>query len=316
MQAVSAMSTLDMSRDQWLNARRSGLGGSDAAAIVGLDKYSTPYTVWADKTGKLPEQPENERMRLGKHLEPYLATRFTELTGKRVRRRNAVLTSLKYPWALANIDYEVVGEKAGLEIKTTNILNLRQYKGGEYPDNFYAQCCHYMAVTGYQKWYLIVLVLGSADKPYIYEIERDEDEIKALMDAEEAFWNNHVLADVPPPVDGSEPTSAALPKVYPGGDATELIINQDHVLASLVDVKAQIKALEDQKTKLEQIVKADMGNHELARSGPYNITWRSGVRNNIDGAAILRDHPRINATRYTKPTPTRTFTVKEDKQNG
>ena len=92
MTAVELAKTLDMPREQWLELRRQGIGGSDAAAIVGLDRYRSPFDVYADKLGLKKEQPDNEAMRQGRDLEEYVASRFCEQTGKKVRRRNARLT--------------------------------------------------------------------------------------------------------------------------------------------------------------------------------------------------------------------------------
>ena len=93
-----------------------------------------------------------EAVRLGTYLEEYVAQRFAEETGKRVRRENAILRNTAYPWAHANVDRMIIGEKAGLECKTTSELNMKRFRGGEYPVTYYCQCMHYMAVTRFPKW--------------------------------------------------------------------------------------------------------------------------------------------------------------------
>lgn len=132
----------DMSREEWVQSRRESIGGSDAATVLGLNPYSSPYALWAEKTGAI--EPEDisgkEAVRLGVFLEPYVAQRFSEVTDKKVRRENYILKNSDYPWAHANVDRLVVGEKAGLECKTTSALNLKKFKGGEYPANYYCQC--------------------------------------------------------------------------------------------------------------------------------------------------------------------------------
>ena len=173
-------------REEWKALRKKYIGGSDAAAIVGMNSFSSPFSVWAEKTGQVPEFEGNLRTEVGTYLEEFVAQKFEDETGKSVRRCNLSLVNDTYPWAIANVDRMIVGEDAGLEIKTTSALNLKAFKGGEYPDNYYAQCVHYLAVTGKAKWYLAVLI-GNADFK-IFEIERDEAEIKALMDAEKDFW--------------------------------------------------------------------------------------------------------------------------------
>ena len=180
------ISTRNMSHEQWLGIRRKTIGGSDAAGIVGLSQYATPYTVWADKTGHLPDKEDSEAMRQGRDLEEYVAKRWEEATGKTMRRSNSILYNSLYPFAHADIDRSVVGENAGLECKTTSSLNLRQFKGVEFPEKYYVQCVHYMAVTGCQQWYLAVLVFGRGF--FTFTLERDQAEIDALMEAEKNFW--------------------------------------------------------------------------------------------------------------------------------
>lgn len=165
-------------REDWLEVRRQGVGGSDAAAIIGCNDYSSPYTVWLDKTGRLPEKEPTEAMRQGTDLEDYVAKRFAEKTGKKVRRKNDTLRNPKYPFALANVDRWVVGENAGLECKTANTLNYAKFRDGEFPANYYVQCMHYMAVTGADRWYLAVLVFGR--EFIVFELERDEELIDWL----------------------------------------------------------------------------------------------------------------------------------------
>ena len=154
MTAVELAKTLDMPREEWLELRKKGIGGSDSAAIVGLDRYRSPFDVYADKLGLKPEIPDNEAMRQGRDLEQYVAERFMEATGKKVRRRNAMLQHPEYPFMIADIDRWVVGENAGLECKTTSALNRAKFNQGEYPPSYYVQCVHYMAVTGAERWYL------------------------------------------------------------------------------------------------------------------------------------------------------------------
>ena len=90
-QDLIRVSTKGMTRGTWLEARRGSLGGSDAAAVLGLNPYASPYSVWAEKTGRVPDKPDNEAMRLGRDLEDYVAARWQEETGKKTRRVNAML---------------------------------------------------------------------------------------------------------------------------------------------------------------------------------------------------------------------------------
>lgn len=126
-------------------------------------------------------------MRQGRDLESYVAQRWTEETGKRVYRVSAMLYNPQYPFAHADVDRMVMGENAGLECKTTFSLDLKQFNGVEFPVQYYAQCVHYLAVTGADRWYLAVLAYGRGF--FTFVLERNQAEIDALMAAEEVFWH-------------------------------------------------------------------------------------------------------------------------------
>ena len=194
-------------REEWLALRKKYIGGSDAASVIGLNEYQSPYALWCEKTGITPGFEGNLRTRIGTEMEPIIAKLFEEETGKKVQNCNFSLVNDLYPWALADVDRMVIGEDALLEIKSTSALNLKHYKMGDYPARFYCQVQHYLAVTGKQKAYLAVLIGNSYFK--IFEIERDEDEIAALMDAEKQFYE-YMTANTPPPIDGSESTREAI----------------------------------------------------------------------------------------------------------
>src|SRR5690606_184586 len=121
--AIRAVDTRGMGREEWLQARRQGIGGSDAAVIAGLDPYKSPIRLWMEKTGQVDEEPAGEAAEWGLLLEPVIAEEFTRRTGKRVRRRNAILQHPRWEFMIANLDREVVGEPALLEIKTTSAWN-------------------------------------------------------------------------------------------------------------------------------------------------------------------------------------------------
>jgi putative phage-type endonuclease len=303
------ISTKDMPHEEWLEHRRKSIGGSDASAIIGMNNYSSPYTVWADKLGKLPPKEDNEAMRLGRDLEEYVAKRFTEETGKKVRRENNILINPDIPFAHANVDRMIVGEDAGFEAKTTSALNTKKFKNGEYPENYYAQCVHYMMVTGCQRWYLGVLVLGIEFKWFV--IERDEGEIEALRKSEADFWE-YVKSGEAPLADGSASTSETLRTIYPesNGDTVSLMafadeLNQYKHLASL---ESDYKKMKDECANR---IKAYMGEASKGETDKFKVTWTSSIRNTFDHKAFAKDNPGLDLSAYFKPTPTRTFKVNE-----
>lgn len=311
---MNGISTLTMTRDEWRQARRAGIGGSDAAAIVGMNQYITPYSLWADKTGRIPDKEDNEAMRQGRDLEAYVAERFMEQTGKKVRRRNQIIRNDTYPFAHANIDRDVVGEHAGLECKTTTSLNMRKFRNGEFPDNYYVQCMHYLAVTGYDRWYLAVLIFGTEFK--VFTIERDEDEIAALMTAEKEFWEEYIIPDIPPAPDGFKPTTKAINALFPAEDADSGSVSlfRSKELAEYFQLKQQVKMLDRLMERTEQLIKTDLGEITEGSCPGYKITWKSQTRRTFDGKRFALDHPDLDLSRYYKENSIRVLRIKEDKK--
>lgn len=310
MTGITKISTIDMSREEWLLMRRQSVGGSDAAGIVGLSKWATPYSIWAEKTGRLPEADDNEAMRQGRDLEDYVAQRFAQETGKKVHRLRAILKNAAYPFAHANVDRMVSGEDAGLECKTTSTLNLRQFQGVEFPEQYYAQCVHYLAVTGCARWYLAVLVYGKGF--YTYVLERDQAEIDALMGAEAAFWEK-VTTDTPPIPDGLEATGEAISTIYAedGGGAVDLF-GRDDLLEEYIGLKAQKKAIDERLEEISNIVKLDMAEAEQGTVGCFTVTWKSQTRQTFQAKEFAKAHPEIDLTPFYKSTTTRPFKVAEN----
>lgn len=308
---------------EWLELRKGYIGGSDAAAVIGLNAYASPYSVWADKLGKLPEKEDSEAMRLGRDLEEYVAQRFTEKSGKKVRKCNYILVNHKYPFAHANVDRLIVGDDEGLECKTTSVLNLKSFKNGEFPDNYYCQCVHYLAVSERKRWYVAVLVLGKGF--YIYQMTRikddiypewcesslyvDDNEIAALMGAEEEFWH-YVETKTPPPVDGTESSSKAITALYPESNETTIdLFPIGNTLMAYNAVCAQIKTLEADKEALANEVKTYMKEAQGGENDKFRVSWKSSTRQTFDSKAFAKDHPNMSLAKYYKTTNVRTFKV-------
>ena len=314
MRGIQKISTKGMSREEWLMRRRKTIGGSDAAGIVGLSRWASPFSVWADKTGRAAEKEDTEAMRQGRDLEDYVARRWMEETGKRVYRLPAMLYHPKYPFAHADVDRMVMGENAGLECKTTFSLDLKQFNGVEFPVQYYAQCVHYLAVTGADRWYLAVLAYGRGF--FTFVLERDQAEIEALMAAEAEFWKL-VEQDTPPDADGSEATSAALREVYPISEQTTAdLFGRDTVLREYMRLKEDKKALDTRLGEIENTIKADMGEAESGLCGSFHISWKSQNRQTFQAKEFAKDHPSIDLAPYYKNTNLRPFKVTEEKEAG
>jgi putative phage-type endonuclease len=311
MTAQVLAKTLEMPRDEWLELRRKGIGGSDAAAIVGLDRWRSAFDVYADKVGLKQEEPDNEAMRQGRDLEDYVAKRFCEATGEKVRRKNVMFQHPEHPWMIANLDRVIVGEHALLECKTTSVLNPAKFSQGEYPPNYYVQCMHYMAVTGAKKCYLAVLVLNRSF--HVFEIERDEEEIQTLIGIEKHFWENNVQKQIPPAPDGSEATSNLIKQLFPKAKEREqiAIFGQEETIEQYITLDEQIKELTKQRDRLKQELQLELGEAEIGMAQGYVVEWKNQVRQTLDTTRLKKEQAEIYAN-YLKPAQTvRVFKIKE-----
>ena len=298
------------SREQWLELRKQGIGGSDAAAVVGLSKWSSPLAVYADKLGIIPEREDNEAMRQGRDLEAYVAERFMEQTGLKVRRENHILINEERPFMFANIDRRIVGEDEGLECKTTSVYNRTDFEGGDVPPEYYAQCQHYMAVTGWRVWHLAILVLNKGF--YVFRVERNEEDIQALIKAEQEFWENNVLAGIPP--EPLEHDSETLIKLYPNSHDTYIpLYGVSKELLELNEKKKAAKDLEEEIKNLENRVKATLGDAGEGSDDNFIVTWKSQSRTSLDGTRLKKELPDVYET-YSKESSFRVLRIKESKQ--
>ena len=303
-----------ISREEWLQLRKSYIGGSDAATIIGLNPYGSLLELYADKKGLLPEKEDTEAMRQGRDFEDYVASRWEEATGKKCRKSNFVYLHDKYDFIGADIDRDVVGENAGLECKTTSVYNKSDIENDEIPLNYYVQCIHYMAVMGYDRMYLAVLVLNRGF--YTFVIERNEEEINNLIAAEIDFWNKYIMANKMPEADGSESAQRALNAIYPADKAKDsqvLLMQYEDRLERYEALQEQIKALEKEADAEKQAIIAALGDSSYGVSQKYKVSYSPQTRTSIDTKLLKTEMPEIYE-KYSKQSVTRAFRVTKMKE--
>ena len=309
LEAKIIADTKDMSKIEWLKHRQAGIGGSDASCIAGLNPWKSAIQLYMDKKEENPQEQKSLRMELGNRLEGLVAELFTEATGLKVRNVNGILKNDKYPFAIANIDRAIVGEKAFLECKTTNSYALKEWEEGV-PAHYEIQCLHYMAITGATHCYIAALI-GNSDFIW-HKIERDQETIDYLMQIEKDFWENNIEKDVVPMPDGSDAYSEYLKKKYDksNGQVIELHLLENGVdkLNRYDEIVTDIKALESEKKLIEQEIQLYMEEFEVAKIGDRKVTWKSSSRNTIDSKKLKAEMPDI-AQQYMKTSTSRTFRV-------
>lgn len=305
--------TTEITHEKWLELRRTGLGGSDAAVVVGLSPYRSKIELWADKTNRLPDKEDNEAMRVGRDLEEYVAKRFAEASGKKVRRRNAIFRHDEYDYITANVDREIVGENAGLECKTTSAFARADFEGGEIPLYYYCQCCHYMNVMGYDRMYLAVLVMGRAF--YWFTIERDEQECEALLEAESAFWQDFIVPDVRPEPDGSESAERTVRALTPDWQEDSVpLFGEECAVNELAKVQAEKKRLEEREKALKQKLTLLLNGCAEGFTADWRVSCKPQTRHTVDSKRLKTRRPEIYAE-YLKTTESRVFKLSERKES-
>ena len=295
------------SREEWLELRRGYIGGSDAGAVAGMNPYQGAYSVWLEKTGRAQGFEGNLRTEVGSYLEDFVAELFERETGKRVRRKNRTLVNMLYPWACADIDRQVVGENAILECKTTNSLPaMRMFGRNEYPGQWYCQMTHYLAVTGADKAYLAVLISGSEFR--IFELERNEEEIEALMRIEERFWQ-HVQDDTPPEAmaQDAEAVSDYLGNAQTSDEAPLDLTPETALLQEYEEAKAQADEWGKRLDELKARICVALGEYERGEAEGYRVSWKPTSRNTFDVKAFKAAHPELDLAPYYKATTARRF---------
>ncbi|MFV8598100.1 YqaJ viral recombinase family protein [Ralstonia pseudosolanacearum] len=314
--ALKLVKTTELTRTDWLAVRKTGIGGSDAAAAVGLNPYKSQLELWLEKTGRDAELPKPdptdtaEAVYWGTLLEPIVAAAYTQQTGHRVRKVNAVLQHPTIPFMLANLDREVVGvpDVQILECKTAGEFGARHWQDGV-PEYVQLQVQHQLAVTGKHAADVAVLLCGQALE--VHRIERDDDLIARLIPLEAQFWH-YVETDTPPPGDGSESADRALRCLYPrdSGGTVDFSAHRQlsAVFADLVAVREQIEALEVAAAKLKQTLQYAMGDASRALFETGEVTFkRSKDGTTTDLERLLADHPDLAQQYAISKAGTRRF---------
>lgn len=299
-----------LTHKEWLEWRKKGIGGSDAGAICGMNKYRSPIAVYLDKTAdEVVEKPMNEAMRLGHDFEDYVKTRWMEETGKKAVRENYMLQHDEFPWMLADIDRRVVGENAGLECKTCSPYAAGKWENDGIPPEYLIQCLHYMAVTGADRWYLACLILQQGMEFRV--IERDEDAINALIQVEKDFWLNNVMKHQMPEPDGSAAADEALAAAYSKSNPDlEAVDITDITLDRYDEINMLISDLTKEKKQIEQSIKTEMKNAERANLDGRAISWKScSGREGVDTKRLKKDHPDLYEEYKKVGKPYRRFTI-------
>ena len=290
-------------REKWLELRRTGIGGSDAGAIMGLNKYSTPLSVYLAKKD-FASFSGNAATEWGNILEDPVRQKAREDLGVEIETVPGMFTSKKNPFMNANLDglAFVDGEKeiagstvsglGGHEIKTSS--RGEGFTADEVPDSYYAQVQHYMAVTGLD-WFILTVFFMNTKQGKHYVIPRNEFFVEDLIKAESEFWNGNVLPNNPPAPTGNE-NESDLVKSLPMAETVELPAAFETMLAEKRDIDAQIKDLQAKSDAIKESVLLKMSElsggedaeKTTATCGNWKITYNLQKRVSVDTSELKK----------------------------
>lgn len=301
-----------MTREEWLQSRRAGIGASEAAAIVNQSPWSSPWQVWLDKTGQIPVGgEESEAMYFGNLLEDTIGKAFADRTGMVVISVEATYAHPEHDWMLASPDRFIImpDQSTGLlEIKNSGGYKLDEWKsgepdgdgiwrGGEAPLHYILQVQHQNAVMGSNVGYIGALLGGN--RLCIVEVPRDEELIAMLIDAEQRFWNDNVIGGKAPAIDGMQSTTEALAQIYAESDGDKSVELEDGIAKALIDYQAASEAeaaAKEAKSLAGNILRDALGDAETAfYNGVSVATWKPQATDRFDMAAFKAEYPEIHS---------------------
>ncbi len=303
----------------WLDFRRRGIGGSDVAAICGLNPYRGPLAVWLEKKGQAVQREATEAMELGEWLEDSIAEYFAKKKGFAIKPSNVILQHPKHTFMLASIDRwvdEGAGKEGVLEVKNVGERMAKEWRDLEgedsVPDYYALQVQHYLAVTGCEYAWVAPLIGGNRLKPV--RLARDDRLIDELIEIERKFWNL-VETDQAPAIDDSKEAEEVLRLVHPEsteGKSVELDVDLQAVYKKLSQARvaeAMLKTeIQGYKNRLMEAM-ADAEEAYIPGQEKPVVTYRGSKTRRFNSTRFVSEHPEQAAPYYTEST-SRRFLVK------
>ena len=288
------------SREEWLEIRKTGIGSSEVATIVGLNPWETPYQLWRRKVGLDEPKQENAAMRNGHHLEDAVSKMWMDATGREIIKRSAgdwIIRDNDRPFLQVSPDRTYwLGEsrspeaKGILEIKTTRM----KVDPEDLPKYWFAQLQYQLGVAGYQQGSLGWLSAGMGFDFGYRDLKFVQDFYDWLVYETEKFYKDNILGK-------QEPTAVSVKDVllkYNRHSDKKIIETSDEVFEAyqkLKGVKKELKALEEEQEKQEAIIKmAFMDAEALTYGGDTIATFKAPKASlKFDAKTFQAEHPDL-----------------------
>jgi len=299
-----------MNNIKWLEERRKGVGGSDVAAILGLNPWKTAYRVYQEKRKEVEDWQGNDATEWGKRMEPAIRQFYSDVTGRSVRLPDKIMYHSKYPFMLASLD-GFTDDHRVVELKTARSGKDWGEPGtNEIPDYYALQCQHYLIVTGFEVADIVVSIGGGS--PNLYEVLEDKELQGMIIDAEADFWQR-VQEGNPPDV----VTYADAVQRYGLNTATGAVVADEDAIKNILALKAlqtKIKEMEliqeEIKGRLITFI-GDSGDAIVDADTNYLITYKLAKgKTMFDAKALKKDMPDIYKMYLKTGGATRRFLIK------
>jgi putative phage-type endonuclease len=300
---------------KWHELRRAGIGGSDAAAAVGISRWKTPYQLWAEKVSEAPpvEVPEDEEpdyITAGKILEAPVREWFSRRTGVNVIPFPKMVRNTAHPIMQVNVDGLTgpdISKVDGIYEGKTSRFDWESSGEVNIPTEAALQGLHSLAIFNLDVVHFACLVGGQ--KLVVAQLERNDQLIEDLIAIEEAFWQ-HVDGGTPPPVQAGD--VATLRKQFEPitGKTIELSGTMFTTFKVRAEHRAAIKRRQEAIDTIDAEIMAFMGDAEIGTyQGETLVTWKTDQKGKLQGKELEKAYPEIAA--QFRGTPGRRFLPKE-----
>ena len=307
---------MDEKEYQWLKQRKSGIGGSEASIVLGVNPWRSRLELWNDKINPVIQTTETVDLNFkwGKILEPVIINEYKNITGRKVITGVEQFTSEQYPFMNANLDGIVIDKKKGIGVLEAKTKGAFVNWNENIPLYYMIQMQHYLAVTGFK--YASFTVLDFAKKDLLwYDVDRDENLISKIIDEEKKFWDL-VLNKTPPTVDGSKSCNEYLRNKYADSvEGKKIDLTQNQIASKSADVlkyiRSEKKALESDELKNKNILMSIMEDAEIGIGINYKITWKNDKDSfEFDEETFKVKHPELYKQFLKDKKGVRRFTIK------
>lgn len=302
-----------MITDKQKDDRAKGIGSSEVATILGMNRWQSPFDLWAVKTGRAPAPTTNDAMRLGQVLEPTLLQLAGERLGLRVVRPSTTFVGAK-TYFRANIDGMIGEARRGsdiVEVKTTGITDGWGKEGtDEVPHPVLCQVMYQMACSSSHLAHIACLSgsFGLAFK--LYRVEWNHDLAEYILDQVHAWWHRHILADVAPPELGSMDTLKAMQR-------TEEVSNMDahlDLFKAEEELKERLVAAERDYDRAKAALVQALGTARKGVAGPYSVAVTEVSGDRFDRKSFEAENAEL-ASRYIVPAGYKRIDIRKRKED-